>query len=183
MTSTIESRELKYCPKCDQHLPYEQFSPGRKKSRLRLKLAGWCKKCHASNEKERRESPSLIQKQRDRYENDLHWRASRLVCSIKKRSKREGVDFDLDAGWLSEKLKRGKCELTGLQFDFSIENRRRNSRTPSVDRITAGGGYTKANCRVVLYAVNCLLNDWGLDESLEIARSLVFNQGTSRMAA
>lgn len=174
---------MKYCPKCDQHLPYERFSPGRKKSRLRLKLAGWCKKCRAADEKKRRDNPVLIRKQRDRYENDLDWRASRLVASIKKRSKREGVDFDLDSVWLLEKLKKGKCELTGFEFDFSIENRRRNSRTPSVDRIKAGGGYTKANCRVVLYAVNCFMNDWGLDESLEIARSFVLIQDESRLAA
>jgi hypothetical protein len=103
----------------------------------------------------------------------MDFRARELLRSVGKKCRKDHLAFDLDREWLVKRLTNGRCELTGLSFDMSVVNRARTAYTPSIDRIVAGGGYTKAHCRVVLFAVNAALADWGLEILLPIARALV----------
>lgn len=87
-----------------------------------------------------------------------------------KRCKREGFEFDLDDAWYIERLKAGVCELTGLPFDLSATL---GPYSPSIDRIIAGTGYTKRNCRVVLHCLNFAMGNWGIAAFLPVARALI----------
>lgn len=77
-----------------------------------------------------------------------------LYNAAKHRAKEKGLTFDLTEDWIYQKLLR-KCELTGLSF-FLSENERynRHALTPSVDRINQDLGYTKDNCRLIIWWVN-----------------------------
>lgn len=151
---------MKTCGHCGLRKPLSDFANA---------TASWCRQCRADEERERRKQPDVVAKYRKRYQEDLYFRAKVLVGAVKKRCKREGYEFDLDPHWLARKIK-GVCELTGLPFDLTGERR---LYTPSIDRIVAGAGYTKENCRVVLLGVNIALQDWGLEEFLTVAAVLV----------
>ena len=130
----------------------------------------WCNECRKADEKRRRRDPEWIAKYRHKFANDRRFRAADMYRRLKKRSKRYGVQFDLDLAWFQTRLDLGTCEITGLTFDFS--HGERQPYGPSVDRIQAGGGYTKANCRMVLRAVNAALLDWGLESFIAIAKAI-----------
>ena len=85
-------------------------------------------------------------------------RAPVLLSSCRGRARRKGLEFDLTKEWLVPLLER-PCPLTGIEFDF--EGGPRNLRTPSVDRIDSSKGYTKDNCRVILWALNAAFGTWG----------------------
>jgi hypothetical protein len=170
----IVGRTEKNCAKCRQVKPVNQFSP----SGLRRGdgYAGWCKACRCEDERQRRNDPKWIAKHREKYETDMRFRARQLLRAVGKRCRRFGWDFDLSDAWLIGKLQNGACELTGLPFDMAVINRRPNSHTPSIDRVKPELGYVEGNCRVVLFAVNTALSDWGTETFLPIAAALVNKQ-------
>ena len=85
-------------------------------------------------------------------------RAGRLVAGAKARAAKKGKPFDLTVEWAQEKMDAGVCEVTGIAFDMTT---RRGWNTPSLDQISAGGGYTKANTRMVLFGLNAAFGNWG----------------------
>lgn len=101
----------------------------------------------------------------------MEFRAHQLLGACRKRCRKNGTEFSLDVPWMAEKL-RSVCELTGLSFDMSVRTRRPQLRTPSIDRIEPGKGYTKDNCRIVLFGVNLWLRDFTLEAIIPIAAAL-----------
>lgn len=100
----------------------------------------------------------------------------RLAQGCHKRAKRNGWEFDLTTQWLEERAKKQlfRCAVTGVPFELKTASRRgrgkRNPFAPSIDRIDCTRGYTKDNVRLVIFAVNIMLADWGdgvLDRVLE----------------
>lgn len=88
------------------------------------------------------------------------------IKSAKGRAKAKGVDFDLDLEWALKTVEAQdlRCALTNVPFYFPLETTsRRHPFAPSLDRITAGGGYTTANVRIICFAMNVMLLDWGFD--------------------
>ena len=80
------------------------------------------------------------------------------------RAKAKGMDFDLSADWIIQRVERNnfECELTGVEFytgRFGLPVNR--GFTPSLDRIDNSKGYTKDNVRIVLLAANIMMSDWG----------------------
>ena len=56
----------------------------------------------------------------------------------------------------------GRCELTGVLFEYTVRpGVRARPLIPSLDRIDPQKGYIKENLRVVCYAVNAAINEWG----------------------
>lgn len=81
-----------------------------------------------------------------RYQNTAAW----MVATIKRRAKVHGLEFDLDQQWIKERIDAGLCEMSGMPFGVGV----RAWNLPSVDRKIAGGPYTKANCRMILWSLN-----------------------------
>jgi hypothetical protein len=95
--------------------------------------------------------------QRKRYRT-LPGRTSGLLTHTKMRSKAKQLPFDLDYDWLYSKIEAGVCESTGCEFDLeSIES---TPLSPSIDRIDSSKGYTKDNCRVVIWGYNVAKSSW-----------------------
>lgn len=99
----------------------------------------------------------------------------RLFRMTKDRARRNGRQIMSDAEW--EKLiarAAGRCEITGLPFSMERSSYYRRPYAPSVDRIDNQLDYTYDNCRLVIYAVNCALNEWGMDVFRTISDALRF---------
>lgn len=85
------------------------------------------------------------------YRSTPEGRAACLVTAAKSRSLKKGLPFDLDIKLISEKIRNGKCEVTGLNFDL---NKSKGAFVPSLDQIIPGAGYTKDNVQVVVFIYN-----------------------------
>lgn len=90
--------------------------------------------------------------------------------SARKRALDKGLAFDLTREWCDQTY-TGKCALTGLEFIIGTKHSRPFS--PSIDRIESSGGYTKDNCRFVLFAVNSFKGTGTDEDMLRIAKSLI----------
>lgn len=88
----------------------------------------------------------------------------KLLNRAKCRASTKNLDFDLDESWLAEKLKK-QCEVTGLSFSFLPPEvgHSKNPYSPSIDRIDNKLGYTKDNCRLVIWAFNVAKQEWNED--------------------
>jgi hypothetical protein len=108
---------------------------------------------------------------RKRYRSVPTIRARELLTSTKWIARERGMPHDLDRAWIAEKLAAGKCELTGIAFNFEpLENSRSNPYTASLDRIIPEKGYVKSNVRCILWALNAAFNSYGENVYADIAR-------------
>lgn len=94
-----------------------------------------------------------------------HLKFKKHICKFK------GVKFNLDKKW-AEANYTGKCQLTGIKFNLSPNQ---NPFSPTVDRINNKKGYTKANCRVILRAVNAAKGTGTDADMLLIAKAIIKN--------
>jgi hypothetical protein len=83
---------------------------------------------------------------------------------VRQRAKKEGLEFDLDKDWIEKRINHGCCEETGIPFKRLEYKRngqgRRGPWVPSIDRIDNAKGYTKSNCRVVVWMLNLMKSNW-----------------------
>jgi len=109
-----------------------------------------------------------------------HWKmVGRTMDSIERclkasrfRAKKSAVEFSLSMEWAFDTLSAQdmRCAVTGLPFYSSeVEGSWHHPYSPSLDRVIPRGGYTPENTRIVLYAVNSMLSDWGEDIFAKIA--------------
>lgn len=92
-----------------------------------------------------------------------------LYCAS-ARCKKNGLPFEIDAEWCRS-VWTGVCELSGLPFELGATSA--HPYSPSLDRIDPKQGYTKNNCRFVLWALNRFKSNYTDDVMLNIARALV----------
>lgn len=147
--------QLRTCSVCGQDKPPSQFAKTGWKGTSR----SVCKACRNAKAREYNAIRAV----------DPVYRAKRLLSGAKTRSKKYQVPFDLTEDWVLERLMRGECEETGLLFDMTSK---RSWASPSVDRIVPALGYTKANCRLVLFGLNTARGDWGDGPMLRIAHAI-----------
>lgn len=106
-------------------------------------------------------------------------RALYLFGAVRLRATKKRLPFDLTLDWIRERVLSGRCALTGLQFDYAPPPNgwRYNPLGPSVDQIRPGAGYTMANCRVIITALNNALSQYGDDFFEEMARAFLVQRG------
>jgi hypothetical protein len=81
--------------------------------------------------------------------------ATNTLRKIKNRCTKENLECDLDLDWMFERLQK-PCSVTKLNFVFNRSKGpgNRHASSPSVDRINPYKGYTKDNCRMVVWWYN-----------------------------
>jgi len=103
----------------------------------------------------------------------LNNRASNLVCKARIRARKWDLPFDLHhhIDDLQQRINKGSCELTGYPLDLGpAKGRTRIYNAPSIDRIVPEKGYVYDNVRVVCFAANAAMGDWGEDKIRDIMR-------------
>jgi hypothetical protein len=103
-------------------------------------------------------------------------RAVHDLSVIRKRSKDKGWECDLDKEWMYKKY-IGLCEVTGLPFDYSYplkgSDYTHNHFAPSVDRTDNNKGYTKDNCKVVVWIYNRAKGNGTHKDVVKMSKSLI----------
>lgn len=102
---------------------------------------------------------------------DAENRGRLLVTEAARRSKRKGLPCDLLSFLpeLEERVQRGRCEMTGLPFDF--HNKIPNWNSPSLHRVNPSLGYVYPNIRVICFAMNAALGSWGEDRLAQLVEA------------
>lgn len=102
--------------------------------------------------------------------NSLLGRAKSLLKTTTRRSSKfDKVDNTVDIEFILEKLKFGKCEVTGIVFDYDNKfNTCKNPLSPSIDRIDSTKGYSKDNVRIVLWQYNLMRGELTDDQLFDI---------------
>lgn len=107
----------------------------------------------------------------------------KMLDAAQGRAKAKGVPFDLTAEWAQGRW-TGFCELTGIAFDMTLPGRS-GPRTfaASIDRIDPKAGYTQANCRFVIFAVNAMKVQGTDADMYRIAVALLTNASRHQRVA
>lgn len=88
-------------------------------------------------------------------------------CALRKARLAAGVrdiEFTLTDESFNAIIRRadGRCEVTGIPFSFDVlPNSARRPWIPSLDRKDSSKGYTADNTRIVCWAANSALGEWG----------------------
>ena len=124
------------------------------------------------------ENPEQYKESRRRWRNDPVTRSREMFTAAKWSAKKKGLPFDLDRKLIEEKIRLGRCELTGAKFDLTpLTMGRQNPYTASLDRIKPELGYVKTNVRMILWGLNMALNTYGEDVYASIAKTYLRSHG------
>jgi len=117
----------------------------------------------------------IARKHRAASKQTTRGRAIVLVNNARSRSVKKGVAMELTQAWVESHLERGTCQLTGIPFNLlpPPKGLSRRPDAPSLDRIDKDKHYTEDNTRVILWAVNCTLSEYGTDAMLPILKAMV----------
>lgn len=146
---------VKTCTHCGQVLPIELFT---KNNSVLSGYGGHCKRCHNTKNRHRH----------DRRKEDADYRASSLLRAAKDRH----PDVTITKEWITEKILKGRCEVTGIEFESSVEKPARPF-TPSLDRIDPTRGYHEDNVQVVCWIYNRAKGVQDFEAVLKMAKALV----------
>jgi hypothetical protein len=144
------------CKKCDVFKKMSEFN----KNKNNKDGYGWeCRSCV------------------DTYKSSIKGKSCRLYSACKRRVKLSGGKLTITKEWIEERLVKGICEITHLPFNFFGRGEfTRQPYAPSIDRKDPQNpNYTPENCRVVLWAVNCAMSEYGMNIMLPILKTIVEN--------
>lgn len=104
---------------------------------------------------------------------DLTQHCVKLFYGCKSNAQNRNIEFSLTRDEVPLMLDRSKfrCEISGIPF--SLETHAESGKrpyAPSIDRIDSSGPYRFSNVRLVLWAVNAGMQDWGLEVYLHVAK-------------
>ena len=154
------------CNECGTGKPLsEYYSAVSSRGGFRAK----CKSCCKKREQERKAlmAPEDLSANFKAYR--LTHRARVLVTMARYRARKKGMEFNLNVQDLQARVEAGVCELTSIPLNLEGG---KTWDSPSLDRIDNAKGYTMANVRVVLFAVNTMANVWGAEKIEEIAAAI-----------
>ena len=110
-----------------------------------------------------------------RSSNKEYWPAYRtrnpiiaLLSDAKTRARKTKLPYDLNdhKEEIRERLNVGRCELSGLPFEKGVDAA--SPYSASIDKKVPSLGYTYSNIRIVCYALNVGMGNWGEEVLLKI---------------
>lgn len=105
------------------------------------------------------------------------------VGKARMRAIGKAIDFDLSSEWAIQQVRSTgyKCPVSGIDFlEETASMSFMRPFAPSVDRVDCKKGYTQGNCRVVIFAVNAMMADWGEEIFNKVARGYLYQRNKSR---
>lgn len=163
---------MKKCSVCLTEKPLSEFRKYGGRSRDGLRPL--CKPCQREYEKKwRSQSQDYRKVQRAKRKDKAKIyaagyieknRAAYLISSVKRRCQKKGIPFDLDLHEkeLSARISLMRCEITG--FPLRAKHGKQYYNSPSIDRIDPLKGYLYSNVRIVCFAINAAMGQWGLEK-------------------
>ena len=152
----MTEQRTRRCNLCNRHLPVDQFrkrtSTKTKYDRKRIgQPYGWCRSCQRKRDLARRST--------------IDGFLDNVFSNVRSRSNKAGIEFDLTKEHLREMYatQEGRCAVTAIPMTAVIGHGVIYTNI-SVDRIEAGGPYTKNNTRLVCHIVNIMRNAMNDDE-------------------
>jgi hypothetical protein len=107
-----------------------------------------------------------------------------ILRSSRTRARKKEVPYDISLDYIKEMAREQGycCALTGIPFfTYAQANSRIPPFVPSIDRIYPERGYVRGNVRLVCFAVNAMMLDWGEEVFRHVARQYhAFKYLTSR---
>lgn len=161
--------DQKKCNNCCETRPLTEFRLIYSRKRDRYWRSAYCKLCDTGV------SRRLMAKRHEEAKSgDVEALAAKMIADAKGRAVANGWLFDLDVEWLVEKLKLGRCEVTGIEFSFldKGDGQKTHPWRPSLDRVDSQGCYTKNNVQVVVWMYNQAKNEWTKDQLMTLAKAL-----------
>jgi hypothetical protein len=138
------------------------------KVRMGLRLTEEEEKCRKAYQR------NISKRSREARNATVEGRAHQLWYDAKRRAEKDAVPFTITEDLIADKLRAGKCERTGLLFDFKkAESCRVNKHAPSLDRKDPRKGYTEENTRVVVWMYNTAKHDWTDEDLYQFALAVV----------
>ena len=106
--------------------------------------------------------------------SDVVFKSKGMIHAARTRCRKNGGEVTVTWEWLAEKIKNGRCELTGLPFDLSPPTTTgKNPFAPSIDRINPRNkNYELGNVRVILQSLNMALSDYGIEHLMFITDAM-----------
>ena len=99
-------------------------------------------------------------------------KAVTLLYAADSRAKKKSLPFDLDVEWIMERLKK-TCPVTDCVFALKNTGNNYSNRspfTPSIDKIDPALGYTKDNCRLVIWWYNSAKQQLTDEETIKLCK-------------
>lgn len=149
-----ESQPTKRCCRCERDLSEDEFNVC---TANKDGLYSCCRICRREDRK-RRYTKAERHDQYLRYSKTIPAKCCYLLKKAKQRAQERNIPCTLTKEWATERLERGRCEVTGIQFVFDTP---RHPFTPSIDRIDPQSekGYSPDNARIVIWMVNAAKNN------------------------
>lgn len=94
--------------------------------------------------------------------------ANSLLHGASRRAKKFGREFTIDRSFISERLEKGVCEVSGLPFVFQAHS----LFAPSLDRKDNSKGYTPENTQVVVFGYNACKAAGTHEDVLKLAEAI-----------
>lgn len=165
MNTELSKRLLKICTTCDQNETCPRSSQMARKC-----YQGWY------NRTQRDADAEKLRLALYRHKNFAKW----MLTRCKSQATKIGLEFDLDLEWFKHELGKGTCAVTGLDFvtpkyDPGARGKR-NPWTPSVDRIDNTKGYSKSNCRLVVWMYNLAKSNYAEEDVMRMCGAIVDKQ-------
>ena len=151
----------KVCVKCNTEKPLTEFHNTTSSKTGKVYKSNTCKVCSRLEQNARYETPAS--------------RASRLVCGMRSRCKKKGLEYDLTNEWVQEKLEAGVCEVTGIPLELKGGGLNNGGRpfAPSLDRTDPTKGYTMDNVKVVCWIYNGAKGVGTHEDVIKLAEALI----------
>jgi len=118
---------------------------------------------------------TLAQVISDEEKNRIRATLRARLKNARSRDRKRGRASTLTDDWVDKQLEdqNFRCAVTGLPFRLSLAKTRVNPFSPSLDRLDCSKGYETGNVRIVLFAVNMMMLDWGDDVFHVVAKAYV----------
>ncbi len=159
---------------------------GRPKETVGIKVKRWrCKPCssarnlvhyHANKARRRAQIEAWRSKNEDRVKAAGNgWRQTvgrpvMLWSGARRRANKDGIPFTLSLDRVKAAIERGRCEVTGLDFELGAG---RSPWAPSLDRESPLLGYTNENTRIVVWLFNAAKNKFTDEDVLRLSAALL----------
>ena len=105
---------------------------------------------------------------------------SQWAARCRSRSAAIGLTCNLSGDQITEiwNEQSGKCALTGIDLKEEAPEGATGAEwnSPSMDRIDSKLGYTKNNCRIIIYCINAFRGNMTDDQMYELAKLLLANR-------